>query len=252
MPAVLVHGNPETPAIWGPTRSLLSRPDVIALQLPGFGRPAPAGFDATHTSYVAWLRAEIESMDEPVDLVGHDWGGALVVELVIDSPELVRTWASDVLGLFDPAYTWHDMAQVWQTEGAGEEAVDAMAAASPADRTLFYESVGMSAEVAAELAEAFDEEMGRCVLALYRSARQPAMSDIGRRLAAASAAPGLAIVATADPYTGGDELAVRAAGVAGARVERIDGGGHWWMLEDPARAAELLERFWQAGPPVTA
>jgi hypothetical protein len=53
-------------------------------------------------------------------------GGGHVVNLVMHRPELVRSWASDVLGLFDPDYVWHDLAQVWQTAGEGEELVDTM------------------------------------------------------------------------------------------------------------------------------
>ena len=47
MPAVLLHGNPETPVIWEPLVSHLSRTDVITPQLPGFGCPTPDGFGAT-------------------------------------------------------------------------------------------------------------------------------------------------------------------------------------------------------------
>jgi len=39
MPAVFVHGVPETPAVWDRLRVELHRDDVIALQLPGFGCP---------------------------------------------------------------------------------------------------------------------------------------------------------------------------------------------------------------------
>ncbi|MDP8930908.1 MAG: alpha/beta hydrolase, partial [Actinomycetota bacterium] len=47
MPAVLVHGVPETPVVWGPLRSHLRRSDIVALRLPGFGCPPPEGFGAT-------------------------------------------------------------------------------------------------------------------------------------------------------------------------------------------------------------
>jgi hypothetical protein len=30
----------------------------------------------------------------------------------------------------------------------------------------------------------------------------------------------------------------------GARFERLDGLGHWWMLQDPGRGARVLEEFW--------
>ena len=45
--------------------------------MPGFGCPRPAEFGATKDEYVEWLVAELEGMDGPVDLVGHDWGAGL-------------------------------------------------------------------------------------------------------------------------------------------------------------------------------
>ena len=38
---VLVHGNPETDAIWGPLVDALGRKDVVRLSPPGFGAPLP-------------------------------------------------------------------------------------------------------------------------------------------------------------------------------------------------------------------
>ena len=43
MTLVLVHGNPETAAIWDDLREQLGRDDVIALSPPGFGAPVPDG-----------------------------------------------------------------------------------------------------------------------------------------------------------------------------------------------------------------
>src|SRR5207249_3277115 len=58
MPAVFVHGNPETAAVWDGVRAKLSRQDTIAVALPGFGCPRPEGFGATKEEYVDWLIAE--------------------------------------------------------------------------------------------------------------------------------------------------------------------------------------------------
>ncbi len=44
MTVVLVHGNPETEAIWGPLRTELGRDDVIALSPPRFRQFAPRRF----------------------------------------------------------------------------------------------------------------------------------------------------------------------------------------------------------------
>src|SRR5207237_770468 len=85
---VLVHGVPETPAVWDGVRSQLGRDDVVAVQLPGFACPRPDGFGATKEEYVDWLVGELEKLrsDGPVDLVGHDRGGGLGVLAVRDVP----------------------------------------------------------------------------------------------------------------------------------------------------------------------
>ena len=48
MPAVFVHGNPETPAIWDQLFAHLTRKDVIALSPPGFGDAMRRGYRARH------------------------------------------------------------------------------------------------------------------------------------------------------------------------------------------------------------
>jgi pimeloyl-ACP methyl ester carboxylesterase len=241
---VLVHGNPETTAIWDPLRAELGRDDVVALSPPGFGAPVPDGWSATSDDYLAWLVAELERLDGTIDLVGHDWGGGHVQRLAAARPDLIRSWVTDIAGAADPEYVWHDLAQVWQTPGDGEAAVEAMAALPLADRTAAFVDVGMTEQAARSCAEAATPEMGRCILALYRSAAQPKMTEWGDELAAAERRPGLVIIATEDHYTGGETLARRSAARFGADVAVLDGLGHWWMLQDPARGAAALTSFW--------
>ena len=166
MPVVLVHGNPETSAIWDELIKELGRDDVIALSPPGFGAPVPEGFGATSDDYLAWLVSELKKIDGPIDLVGHDWGGGHVMRLAIEHPEMVRSWCTDIAGCFDPEYVWHDAAQVWQTPEAGEAAVAGMAAAPLEARTAQFQSLGMSPAAAANVAAAVNADMGRCILAL--------------------------------------------------------------------------------------
>ena len=123
MPAVFVHGNPETIAIWNELVPRLSRTDIVRLSPPGFGAPVPAGFTAKADEYREWLARELQTIGEPIDLVGHDWGGLHVIRIAMERPELVRSWASDAAGGFDPDYVWHGLAQVWQTPDAGEQAI---------------------------------------------------------------------------------------------------------------------------------
>jgi pimeloyl-ACP methyl ester carboxylesterase len=241
---VLVHGNPETDALWGPLVEVLGRDDVVRLSPPGFGAPLPSDFSATFLAYRDWLVDELERIDEPVDLVGHDWGGCHVVNAVMDRPELVRSWASDVIGLFDRDYVWHDMAQGFQTPEAGEQLVAMMQEGSVQDRAQQLVGFGIPAEVASSFAAAHGPEMGQAILALYSSARQPALAKAGGALENAAARPGLSLVANEDPFVGTDEMRRRAAHRAGARTEVLDGLGHWWMVQDPTRSAAALTRFW--------
>lgn len=115
MPAVFVHGNPESAAIWELLIPLLDRDDVVLLSPPGFGAPTPEGWGATRTEYLDWLVTELKSIGEPVDLVGHDWGGGHVAGVALTRPDLLRSWTIDLGGIFHPDYEWHDMAQAWQT-----------------------------------------------------------------------------------------------------------------------------------------
>lgn len=246
MTVVLVHGNPETDAIWNPLADALNRDDVATLSPPGFGAPLPDGFDPTYLAYRDWLEHRLEAIDGPVDLVGHDWGGITVVNAMMHRPELVRSWASDALGIFDADYVWHDMALAWQTPGAGEDFVDSMMSGTPEERADQLAALGIRHDIAIDLVGAQNAAMAHAILRLYRSAAQPAMADAGRQLEAAGARPGLALLATEDGFMGSLELRRRSAARAGARTELLDGLGHWWMTEDPEQAAELLTRFWDS------
>lgn len=243
--AVFVHGNPETAAIWGPLIRELDRVEEETLSPPGFGAPVPNGFAATSDDYFVWLVGQLEGRD-PVDLVGHDWGGGHVIRVAMDRPDLIRSWVIDMAGCLAPDYTWHDNAHLWQTSGAGETAIAAMIGMPVTERASLYESLGMTSEVAREVAGDLDEVTGRCILSLYRSAAQPAMAELGRRLTAAAQRPGLVLIPTEDSYTGGEDRARWAAREASASVSVLSGLGHWWMMHDPATGAGALRRFWAA------
>ena len=249
MTAVFVNGNPETAAIWKPLYAELGRTDVLRLSPPGFGAPIPDGFGCTVTEYRDWLVAALEALGEPVDLVGHDVGGSTVVSVAMTRPDLLRTWASDSLGVFDPGYVWHDLARQWQTPGAGEESVAGLMGGTAGDRTERMVARGIDRPIAARLAAAQGPEMGRSILAFYRSAIQPVMAELGRHLPTAAARPGLAILGTDDHFVGSMAMRRRSAARAGARVATFDGLGHWWMVQDPARAARALTAFWDEGGP---
>lgn len=138
------------------------------------------------------------------------------------------------------------MAKGFQTPETGEQLVAMMQEGSIQDRAEQLVAFGIPADVAGSFAAAQGPEMSRAILALYRSARQPALAEAGKTLENAAAVPGLSLSATEDPFVGAEEMRRRAAGRAGARTEVLDGLGHWWMVENPAAGAAALARFWES------
>jgi pimeloyl-ACP methyl ester carboxylesterase len=248
---VLVHGNPETAAIWGPlTAALVSRgsTEVIALSPPGFGVGVPEDFDPTMDAYADWLVGELEAIrdtDTEIDLLGHDWGAGHVYGALARRPDLVRTWVGDIAGILHREYVWHDMAQAWQAPEIGEQVIAGMTSASADDKGALFSGLGLPADLAAELAGGLNTEMGRCILRLYRTGAQPAVGELGARLAAMELPPGLVIDAELDVYIP-SELSNDVARRLEAEVLRLEGRGHWWMASDVGDIADSLIAFWSA------
>lgn len=243
MTIVLVHGNPETEAVWDDLVPHLREQNIVRLSPPGFGSTIPPGFDCTVDAYRDWLAGELRKLVQPVDLIGHDWGGGHVVRIAMEHPDLIRSWTSDILGAFDPDYVWHDMAQVWQKPEAGEQAIAQMAGAPAEARVQRFESLGMTSAIARKVVAGTNPDLGRAILAVYRSAAQPVMRDFGAGLSRAAAKPGLAVIATEDHYCGGEPLARRCAERAGAEVAVLNGVGHWWMCQQPKLGADAINTF---------
>jgi pimeloyl-ACP methyl ester carboxylesterase len=245
MTVVLVHGVPETERVWDLLRADLERDDVVAVSLPGFGRPLPDDFTPTKDGYTDWLIGGVEQQVEehggPIDLVGHDWGGGFVLRLVSLRPDLVRTWVTDVAGMADPEFGWHDFARTWQTPDEGEAFMDGWLALPIDARAATFGTDPATVETVQAMAAALDRTMTDSILTLYRSATAvqddwgPAFADIPK--------PGMVLVASEDPFLNAD-CARRAATRAGARITELPGQGHWWMLGDPAGSAALLQDFW--------
>jgi pimeloyl-ACP methyl ester carboxylesterase len=51
------------------------------------------------------------------------------------------------------------------------------------------------------------------------------------------------IIPDQDPFLS-PTSATKAAARADADTVALDGLGHWWMLQDPGRAATVLREFW--------
>ncbi|HUR76580.1 MAG TPA: alpha/beta hydrolase [Acidimicrobiales bacterium] len=236
---VLLHGVPETADIWADVRAHLDEAS-IALQLPGFGCPRPDGFSATKDAYVDWILEELSQIEEPIDLVGHDWGGGFSVRIGQHYPDAVRSWVSDVAGIVHPSYVWHDFAQLWQTPGAGEAFFEDQAAGNPEDTAALLQGFGLDEKAALKLARMSDPVMGTCILDLYRSAVPNPGADWPDTYAKAMK-PCLFMMPSDDPFTAA-HLADDVATALGARAAKF-ASGHFWPLQVPAEGARIINEF---------
>jgi len=240
---IFLHGVPETAELWDGVRDAIGR-ESQAWKLPGFGCPRPDGFTATKEAYMEWVLAELGKLGEPVDLVGHDWGGAFSIRVGTAYPDLVRSWVTDVASLYAPDYVWHDFAKIWQTPGEGEAFFEGQLAAPVEERAATYQLFGLDEAASLKLAGMGDETMATCILDLYRSAMPNPYADWGDAYGETKT-PGLVLIAPDDPF-GNAENATKVAADLGARTATIDGVGHFWPLQDPKKGATKLIEFWDS------
>jgi pimeloyl-ACP methyl ester carboxylesterase len=242
MPVVLVHGVPDTGRMWSRLLAELDRTDVHVLALPGFANLAPRGWTATKEEYAAWLERTLEAVGEPADLVAHDWGSILAQRVASVRPDLVRSLACGS-GPLDRTYTWHAMAQAWQTPEVGEQIVAGMLGVPDGDRVAGLVAGGAPEELARMQSAAIDAEMARCILALYRSAVTVG-AEWQDAVDAMPARPARVFHGADDPYVDRTIMA-RLATRLDAELLVFDGCSHWWAWERPVEVAAALTDLWR-------
>jgi pimeloyl-ACP methyl ester carboxylesterase len=240
-PLLLAHGVPDTGRIWDEVLPrFATRYRCIVFDLPGFGRSrAPDDFDTSFGNLGRFLAELIAALgiDEPVSLLGHDYGGAFTMAFAALHPERVRRLVVSNHAFFVGAYTWHVWARLWRTPHLGELSMRTLRA-----WPLFYASMRIGSrlhkahirQVHAQLTPG----MLRMILRLYRAA-DPEQFQLWepRMLAATASIPCLVLWGEQDPY-----IPPWVADCFGARrVVRLPEAGHWVPKQAPERfAAEAL------------
>ncbi|HEY5092986.1 MAG TPA: alpha/beta hydrolase [Acidimicrobiales bacterium] len=237
---VFLHGVPETAALWDKVRAQFDD-ETVALSLPGFGCARPDGFSATKDAYAQWLVGELEQFDEPVDLVGHDWGALLTYRIASTRSDLLRSWTADVATGVHPDARWHRFARVWQTPDEGEAYFAALHEAPIESLARAYEEYHLNHEDAVTLATWSDDTMGNCILDLYRSAVPNIFATWGSQFGPTTS-PGLVLHAELDPFDN-KEMSDDVAKTFNARQATILDAGHWWALGAPVKSAATIRTF---------
>ena len=236
---VFIHGYPDTHRVWDPVRAQLSGYDTVALDFPGYGRDLPASMTGTRWEMAEWLTGQLRRFGQPVHVVGHDVGGMILHSVLINHPELLRSWT--ITSTTEPDWPWHHNARVWQTTTLGEAARDEYLAYPRKYQVIGLTQAGVPAYHAPVTAEYYDRTMFNAGLAFYRSAVY-----LGDWWPAADAKlpPGLVIWGSRDRYQGPD-IGVKLAARTGSRFVALD-SDHWWPLEQPKLGAAELKRHWAA------
>ncbi len=90
-PLVLVHGFMGGSEQWGLQASLAGDRDLVALDLPGFGKNSAAEPIDRIKSFAVWALQELSRRGiERFDLLGHSMGGMIVQEMVHLASERVQ------------------------------------------------------------------------------------------------------------------------------------------------------------------
>jgi len=242
-PTVYCHGNPTHGEDWLP---FLERGGpAVAIDMPGWGRsdrPDPARFDYSMYGLSAFLERCLEELGVGRrKLVVHDWGSLALIGAQ-RRPDLVeRLVVANAVPLL-PGYRWHWVAQVWRRRPLGEvaNATTTKAGMALLMRQARSDLTPMPPEFVEMVWSHWDKGTRAAVLALYRHADPDRLTEAGRDLGHL-ACPALVLWGDGDRY-----LPVRfgeayAAALPDARLEVIEGAGHWPWIDDPTVIDRVLD-----------
>jgi pimeloyl-ACP methyl ester carboxylesterase len=241
---VFVHGNPGPKEDW---EDLLRRTGefgrAVAPDMPGYGAAdKPADFDYTSGGYAEHLAGILDQLGiSTVHLVMHDFGGPWGFVWAVQHPDAFASATLINTGvLLD--YRWHRLAKIWRTPGLGEAFM--ATTSKPAYRmVLSHDNPRLPAPAIDRLYEVSRARpTKRAVLKLYRATPASAMVALSEPLRELDR-PALVVWGTDDVYIPWQQAERQRESFPSARIELLEGLGHWPFLEDPAHVAELVIPF---------
>jgi pimeloyl-ACP methyl ester carboxylesterase len=248
-PVLLIHGWPDDHTLWRHQVPELTAAgfSTIAPDLRGFGRSSrPTDVeDYAMQRIVGDLLGVLDHLGvERACVVGHDWGAAIAWVLASLYPDRVErlavisvgsVTAYHEAGLAQREKSWYML--LFQFPGVAEQWLSESDFRNFRDLFRHPDSDTLAATLA-------DRDRLAATLAIYRANMRAEVLVTGVPPMPPVAAPTLGLWSTGDPALIEASVTGSARHVSGPwRYERIDGVGHWIMLEAPDRVNRLLLQF---------
>jgi pimeloyl-ACP methyl ester carboxylesterase len=241
---VFVHGNPGPKEDW---QGLLKQAGefgrAIAPDMPGYGAAdKPAEFNYTIDGYARHLGGILDELGiDSVHLVLHDFGGPWGLAWAVQHPDAFASATLINTGVL-LQYRWHRLAKIWRTRGLGETFM--ATTTKPGVRFLVgHDNPRLPGFAIDRIYEASrDWPTKRAVLKLYRATPASAMGALRDPLRELDR-PALVVWGTDDVYIPWQQADRQRESFPSARIELLEGLGHWPFVEDPARVAEVVIPF---------
>ncbi len=233
---VFVHGGGDSAAIWEEQVSHFSRSaNVFALDLPGHGSrlAEPAHEDHAKNARDVLTAIRLQGLRAPV-MVGHSMGGAVVMRLALDHPDVPKALVLVATGarmrmradLLETARRRAETMPKNQPVGATAHVDDAVSPKSSAEVRRWLQAHSGQATAQAVYADFLAND------------RFDVMADLGR-----ISSPALVVGGQDDRLTPPKFLAYLGEHIPGARLQLIPDAGHYLFAEQPVRFNGLLDAF---------
>ena len=240
---VCLHGWPESSRMFTAVLDAAAAAGwrALAPDLPGYGGSEPDA-PATWTRMVDAVERFHAALDlGPVALCVHDWGGLIGLRWACDHPQAVRALVISDTGFFHDG-KWHGLAQAMRTPGEGEKLAEGMTPEGLAG-ALRAASRGMDDAALAEYWRGFTTPERRAgMLELYRSGEFAELAPYQGRLAGLGV-PTLLLWGADDPFAPVAGAHRLAAEIPHARLDVVEGAGHFVFDDEPERTASAVAAF---------
>ncbi len=241
---VFVHGNPDSARDFD---ALLARTGrfgrAVAFDMPGYGHADDGpGLDYSTTGAARFIARALESLGiARVHLVMHDFGGTWGLQWATTHLTALRS-ATLLDGGVLVGFLGHPTALTFSTPVAGE------AFMAVTDRAGFKALIGLQNPLPERFLDRLYDDYDRAtrcaILHYYRSVEDP--DALGRRQAAIlrpADVPALVIWGARDPYVPARVAEQQRLAFPRARIEILDGIGHWPQVEAVQQTERLVSDF---------